>query len=71
MTVKIWDVLGRKGLLETLNHSSEVVTCDFHPSVKNELISATLGGQTFLWDTEEGNIKQFLECRQDLAGGRL
>ena len=44
MTVKIWDVFGRQGLLETLTHSSEVVTCDFHSSVKNELISTTLGG---------------------------
>jgi len=44
MTVKVWDVFGRQGLLETLTHSSEVVTCDFHPSVKNELISTTLGG---------------------------
>jgi len=25
----------------------------------------------FLWDAEEGNIKSFIECRQDLAGGRL
>lgn len=63
MTVKVWDVFGRQGLLETLIHSSEVVTCDFHPSVKNELISTTLGGQAFLWDTEEGSIKSFLECR--------
>jgi WD40 repeat protein len=71
MTVKVWDVFGRQGLLETLTHSSEVVTCDFHPSVKNELISTTLGGQAFLWDTEEGSIKSFIECRTDIAGGRL
>lgn len=25
----------------------------------------------FIWDTEEGNIKGFIECRADLAGGRL
>jgi periodic tryptophan protein 2 len=44
MTVKVWDVFGRQGLLETLNHSSEVVSCDFHPTAKNELITTTLGG---------------------------
>lgn len=44
MTVKIWDVFGRQGLLETLTHSSEVVSCDFHPTSKNELVTTTLGG---------------------------
>jgi len=69
-TVKIWDIFGRQGLLETLQHSSEVVTCDFHPSIKNELVSSTLGGQMFVWDSEEGNIKSFIEAKDDLAGGR-
>lgn len=63
MTVKIWDVFGRQGLLETLTHSSEVVSCDFHPTSKNELVTTTLGGQMFLWDAEEGNIKSFVECK--------
>lgn len=44
MTVKVWDIFGRQGLLETLEHSSEVVTCEFHPTTKNELVSTTLGG---------------------------
>jgi len=44
MSVKIWDVFGRQGLLETLTHSSEVVSCDFHPTSKNELVTTTLGG---------------------------
>lgn len=69
-TVKVWDIFGRQGLLETLQHSSEVITCDFHPSVKNELVSSTLGGQMFVWDVEESNVKSFIEARDDLAGGR-
>ena len=71
MTVKVWDIFGRQGLLETLEHSSEVVHCEFHPTTKNELISTTLGGQMFLWDSDEGNIKSFIECRNDVSGGRL
>lgn len=71
MTVKVWDIFGRQGLLETLEHSSEVVTCEFHPTIKNELVSTTLGGQMFLWDAEEGQIKSFIECRADIQGGRL
>lgn len=48
-----------------------MVTCDFHPSTKNELVTTTLGGQMFLWDADSGDIKSFIECRSDLAGGRL
>ena len=44
MTVKVWDIFGRQGLLETLDHSSEVLACEFHPNTKDELISSTLGG---------------------------
>jgi periodic tryptophan protein 2 len=44
MTVKIWDVFGRQGLLDTLTHSSEVVACEFHPSISNLLLSTTLSG---------------------------
>jgi len=68
--VKVWDIFGRQGLLETLQHSSEVVTCEYHPSIKNELVTSTLGGQMFVWDAEEGNIKSFIETRNDIAGGR-
>ena len=55
MTVKTWDIFSKQSnLIETLEHSSEVVTCEFHPTIKNELITTTLGGQMFLWDTEAG-----------------
>ena len=70
-TVKIWDIFGRQGLLETLQHSSEIVQCDFHPTIKDELVSTTLSGQIFTWDVEAGSIKGFLECRNDIQGGRL
>ena len=70
MTVKLWDVFGKQGVMETFQHSSEVVSCEFHPHLKNELVSTTLGGQLFIWDTESGNMKSFLECRTDICGGR-
>jgi hypothetical protein len=54
MTVKLWDVFGKQGVLENLEHSSEVVSCDFHPFLKNELVSTTLGGQMLLWDADQG-----------------
>ena len=48
-----------------------MVSCDFHPVTKNELVTSTLGGQMFLWDADSGDIKSFIECKKDLAGGRL
>jgi WD40 repeat protein len=54
MTVKLWDVFGKQGVLENLEHNSEVVSCDFHPFLKNELVSTTLGGQMLLWDADQG-----------------
>lgn len=53
-TVKVWDIFTKQGLLETLQHQSEVIQCSFHPNTKNELVTTTLGGQMMIWDTEEG-----------------
>lgn len=65
-TVKIWDIFSRQGLLETLHHQSEVVQCKFHPTIKSELVTTTLGGQLMIWNAEEGQIKSFIEYRRDL-----
>ena len=48
-----------------------MVQCDFHPTIKDELVSTTLSGQIFTWDAETGGIKGFIECRHDIQGGRL
>lgn len=34
-------------------------------------MTTTLGGQMMIWDCEEGQIKSFIEYRNDLQGGRL
>jgi len=57
--------------LDTLQHSNEVVACDFHPTNRDELVTTTLGGQVMIWDAETGSMKGFLECSKDIAGGRL
>jgi putative hemolysin len=72
MTVKVWDVFGRQGLLETLTHSSEVEWINLRHSLKdifNQLIQSThskfvvCDGQLSL---VKGiiNIKDFLENYQ-------
>jgi len=48
--------------LDTLQHSNEVVACDFHPTNRDELVTTTLGGQVMIWDAETGSMKGFLEC---------
>jgi periodic tryptophan protein 2 len=31
-TVKVWDIFDKKGIVDTLSHSSEVMCVDFHPN---------------------------------------
>ncbi len=69
-TVRVWDIFEKKGSVEALNHASEVLSVDFHPNGK-DIISTTLGGQLYLWQTDEGNLLGMIDCKQDLAGGRL
>lgn len=63
MMVKLWDIFVNSSLLETLVHSTEIVSCEFHQNLKNERVTTTLGSQMFLWDAEEDNIKSFIECK--------
>jgi periodic tryptophan protein 2 len=42
-TVRVWDIFDKKGIVDTLGHSSEVLSVDFHPNNK-DLISTTLSG---------------------------
>lgn len=65
-TVKVWDIFSKQGLLETLQHQSEVISCRYHPSTKSELVTTTLGGQMMIWDADDAQIKSFVEYRRDL-----
>ena len=48
-TVKVWDIFGKNGLVDTFQHSTEVLEAIFHPN-SNDLITTTLGGQVHVWD---------------------
>jgi len=69
-SVKVWDVFGKNGMVESFQHSSEVLHAMFHPN-SNDLITTTLGGQIHVWDQEASSIKGLIECKKDLQGGRL
>lgn len=47
-TVRVWDIFEKKGIIDTLSHSSEVVSLDFHPNNK-DLVTSTLSGQMYIW----------------------
>lgn len=69
-TVKVWDIFGKNGMVESFEHSAEVLQAVFHPNT-NDLITTTVGGQVHVWDQEASSIKGVFECKKDLQGGRL
>jgi periodic tryptophan protein 2 len=68
--VRVWDIFEKKGAVETLNHGSEVLSVDFHPNGK-DIISTTLGGQMYMWQSDEGHMIGMIDIKLDIAGGRL
>ena len=69
-TVRVWDIFEKKGSVDTLNHPSEVLSVDFHPNNK-DIVATTLGGQIYMWQAEQGNLIGIIDCKNDIAGGRL
>ena len=69
-TIRIWDLFDKKCILDTLNHSSEVLAVDYHPNGK-EVVGTTLSGQIYLWSSEDSSLLGILDAKSDLAGGRL
>ncbi len=53
-----------------MGHSSEVLSVDFHPNNK-DIVTTTLTGQLYQWQAEEGHLIGIIECKDDIAGGRL
>jgi len=69
-TVRVWDIFEKKGIIDTLGHSSEVMSLDFHPNNK-DLVTTTLSGQVYTWQADEGHLLGIIDCKADIAGGRL
>eukprot|EP00775_Hariotina_reticulata_P006700 gene6700-6923_t len=69
-TVRTWDVYDGKAQLEVLQHSNDVLAVAWRPDGK-QLASATLDGQIYFWDAQEGVIQGVIEGRRDIKGGRL
>lgn len=69
-TVRTWDIFEKKGTVDTLNHASEVLSVDYHPN-NQDIVSTTLGGQIYMWKADEGNLLGIIDCKNDIAGGRL
>eukprot|EP00347_Sterkiella_histriomuscorum_P002397 403368319 len=69
-TVRVWDIFEKKGIIDTLSHSSEVIAVDFHANNK-DMVSTTLSGQMYMWQADEGHLIGTIDCKNDLAGGRM
>lgn len=69
-TVRVWDIFEKKGSVDALTHASEVLSVDFHPNNK-DIVATTLGGQIYMWQAAEGNLIGIIDCKDDIAGGRL
>jgi len=68
--VRVWDIFEKKGIIDSLGHPSEVLSVDFHPNNK-DLVATTLSGQIYTWQAEEGHLIGIIDCKDDVAGGRL
>ena len=53
-----------------MHHGSEVLAVDYHPNSK-DVLATTLGGQIYTWEAENGSILGIIDCKDDIAGGRL
>ena len=69
-TVRTWDIFGKNGLVDTFTHPSEVIQASIHPN-SNDVIATTLGGQVYVWDSEQSSVKGVIDCHSDIKGGRL
>ena len=69
-TARVWDIFNKKGIIDSLGHSTEVLAVDFHPNNK-DVVTTTLSGQMYMWEAEEGHLLGLIECKDDIAGGRL
>ncbi|KAJ6252072.1 wd40 repeat protein [Anaeramoeba flamelloides] len=69
-TARIWDIFKNKDVGETLEQGTGLVLCaKFRPDGKEFAVS-TSKGQIYIWDAGFGQIKNIIEGKKDLLGGR-
>lgn len=68
-SVKMWELYAKKPQFETYENTSEVVSLDLSPDDK-EVAVATLNGDICTWDIESGSLRNIMDCKRDIWGGR-
>jgi periodic tryptophan protein 2 len=68
-SIKLWELYAKKSQFETYLNTSEVVSLDLSPDDK-EIAVATLNGDICTWDVETGSLRNIMDCRRDIWGGR-
>jgi len=68
-SLKMWELYSKKPQFETYLNTSEVVSIDLSPDDK-EVAVATLNGDICTWDIESGSLRNIMDCKRDIWGGR-
>ncbi len=68
-SVKLWELYSKKMQFESYENTSEVVSLDLSPDDK-EIAVATLNGDICTWDIESGSLRNIMDCKRDIWGGR-
>ena len=69
-TVRVYEIYAKNREIEILEHNSEITDVAFRPDGL-EVCCTTLKGEIYLWDIKDRQIRGSIDCRRDLAGGRI
>jgi periodic tryptophan protein 2 len=67
-SVRLWDVFGGKGAVESLPHAHEVLALAWHPA-GHTLAVSTLDGTVSFWDPAAAVLRGTIEARRDVLAG--
>lgn len=70
-TLRLWSLFaGSDRQLQTLDHSSELLSLSFRPDGKHIAVGG-MDGNISIWHAELAELVATIDCRRDLRGGRL
>ena len=68
-SIKIWSLFSKKKLIESLDNNSKVVCFCIRPDGK-EISVSTLKGEIFVWDFDDGYVKNIIDVSKEIWVGR-
>ena len=68
-SIKIWSLFSKKKLIESLDNNSKVICLCIRPDGK-EISVSTLKGEIFVWDFDDGYVKNIIDVSKEIWVGR-